>query len=169
MSISQQTVTIRFSELKDAAPLMELDNLVWDKNTAPEPLQWDSRDQYLLHCPPGAQLVAVVGDEVCGYVGFRPPTGLESNLHVYELNIAIHPSYRRQGIGLRLIGALKDLARLEGKRKLRLRVLSCNPGAVAFYKSCGFREEGRLVQEFYVDGRYVDDILMSYFLRDKEV
>ncbi|MGM1049115.1 MAG: N-acetyltransferase family protein [Bacillota bacterium] len=164
MSISLQTVTIRFSEMKDAAHLMELDDLVWDRNTAPEPLHWTSRDNYLLHCPPGSQLVAVSGDDVCGYVGFCAPTGLESNSHVYELNIAIHPSYQRSGIGRRLIQAVQDMARLEGKTKLRLRVLSCNPGAIAFYKACGFQEEGRLVQEFFVDGRYVDDILMSYFI-----
>ncbi|WP_106769886.1 GNAT family N-acetyltransferase [Paenibacillus faecalis] len=164
MKISQQTVTIRFSEMKDAAQLMELDELVWDRYTAPEPLHWTSRESYLLNCPPGTQLVAVCGDVICGYVGFCPPTGLESNSHVYELNIAVHPLYQRNGIGRRLIQAVKDLARLEGKTKLRLRVLSCNPGAIAFYKACGFQEEGRLAQEFYVDGRYVDDILMSYFI-----
>lgn len=164
MSISQLTVTIRFSEMKDAAQLMELDDLIWDRNTAPEPLHWASRESYLLHCPPGSQLLAVSGDDVCGYVGFRAPTGLESNSHVYELSIAIHPSYQRNGIGRRLLQAVKEMAEIEGKTKLRLSVLSCNPGAIAFYKTCGFQEEGRLVQEFFVDGRYVDDILMSYFI-----
>lgn len=164
MSTSQQTVTIRFSEMKDAAQLMELDDLVWDKYTAPEPLHWTSRDNYLLHCPPGSQLVAASGEDICGYVGFRTPTGLDSNSHVYELNIAIHPTYQRNGLGRRLLQAVKEMARLEDKAKLRLRVLSSNPGAVAFYKACGFHEEGRLVREFFVDGRYVDDIIMSCFL-----
>lgn len=164
MSTSQQTVTIRFSEMKDAAQLMELDDLVWDKYTAPEPLHWTSRDNYLLHCPPGSQLVAVSGEDLCGYVGFRTPTGLDSNSHVYELNIAIHPTYQRNGLGRRLLQAVKEMAQLEDKTKLRLRVLSSNPGAVAFYKACGFHEEGRLAREFFVDGRYVDDIIMSCFL-----
>ncbi|WP_422658652.1 GNAT family N-acetyltransferase [Paenibacillus sp. EC2-1] len=164
MSISQQTVTIRFSEIKDAAQLMEIDDIVWDKYTAPEPLHWSSRDNYLLHCPPGSQLVAVCEDDICGYVGFRTPTGLESNHHVLELNIAIHPSYQRKGLGSRLMQAAKDMARLEHKRKLRLRVLSSNPGAISFYKTCGFHEEGRLEREFFIDGHYVDDILMGYFI-----
>lgn len=164
MQSSQQTVTIRFSEMKDTASLMELDKLVWDHTTAPEPLQWDSREQYLMHSPPGSQLVAVCGEALCGYIGFRTPTGLEGNSHVYELNMAIHPTYRRQGIGRRLMTSLMDMARLEGKAKLRLRVLSTNPGAVAFYKACGFEEEGRLQREFRVEDRYVDDILMRYFL-----
>jgi ribosomal protein S18 acetylase RimI-like enzyme len=164
MKTRQETLTIRFSEMKDAAALMELDELVWDRNTAPAPLEWTSRDQYLLHCPPGTQLVALREGELCGYIGFRSPTSLHSNRHVLELNIAVHPAYQRQGIGQRLIEAVKDMARVEGISKLRLRVLSSNPGAFSFYRNCGFQEEGRLIQEFYVDGRYVDDILMSCFL-----
>lgn len=164
MKTGQETLTIRFSEMKDAAALMELDELVWDRNTAPAPLEWNSRDHYLLHCPPGTQLVALHEGELCGYIGFRSPTSLPSNRHVLELNIAVHPAYQRQGIGQRLIDAVKDMARAEGISKLRLRVLSSNPGAYAFYRNCGFQEEGRLIQEFYVDGRYVDDILMCCFL-----
>lgn len=164
MKTRQETVAIRFSEMKDAAALMELDELVWDRNTAPEPLKWSSRDHYLLQCPPGTQLVALHEAELCGYVGFRSPTGLNSNRHVLELNIAVHPAHQRQGIGQRLIEAAKDMARVEGIAKLRLRVLSSNPGALSFYRNCGFKEEGRLIREFYVDGRYVDDILMCYFL-----
>ncbi|WP_127594353.1 GNAT family N-acetyltransferase [Paenibacillus lautus] len=164
MKTRQETLTIRFSEMKDAAALMELDELVWDRNTAPAPLEWTSRDQYLLHCPPGTQLVALREGELCGYIGFRSPTSLHSNRHVLEMNIAVHPAYQRQGIGQRLIEAVKDMARVEGISKLRLRVLSSNPGAFSFYRNCGFQEEGRLIQEFYVDGRYVDDILMCCFL-----
>ena len=164
MSISQQTLTVRYSELKDAARLMELDELVWKPGNAPEALEWHSLEHYLLQCPPGSQLVAVRGDEILGYIGFREPTGMESNRHVYELNIAVHPSHRRKGLGRILIEELKVLAQLRGKSKLRLRVLSSNPGAIAFYKVCGFKEEGRLVKEYYLDGRYVDDVLMSYFL-----
>lgn len=155
---------IRMSEMKDAVSLMELDHLVWDRNTAPQPLQWTSREHFLLQCPPGSQLVAFHEDALCGYVGFRAPTGLASQRHVLELNIAVHPSYRRQGIGRRLIEAASEQARAEGIMKLRLRVLSCNPEALSFYKACGFREEGRLSQEFYVDGRFVDDIWMCRFL-----
>lgn len=164
MKTRQETLTIRFSEMKDAAALMELDELVWDRNTAPAPLEWTSREHYLLHCPPGTQLVALHEEELCGYIGFRSPTSLHSNRHVLELNIAVHPAYQRQGIGQRLIEAVKDMACMEGISKLRLRVLSSNPGALSFYRNCGFQEEGRLIQEFYVDGRYVDDILMCCFL-----
>jgi ribosomal protein S18 acetylase RimI-like enzyme len=158
---------IRLSELKDAAQLMELDALVWDKYTSPEPLNWRSRQQYLQHCPPGSQLIAVQGERVCGYVGFHPATGMPVNRHVYEINIAVHPHDRRCGMATALMDAMKQYALEQGITKLRLRVLSSNPGAIAFYTQCGFVTEGRLISEFYIAGKYVDDILMSYFIQAK--
>lgn len=151
---------IRLSEIRDAAALMELDALVWDKDSTPAQIVWTSREQYLQKCPPGSQLVAGIGDEICGYLGFDSPTPLPSNGHVYDLNIAIHPSYQRQGVGRKLMESIKIIAAEQGIRKLSLRVLATNPGAKAFYESCGFLEQGRLVDEFYLDGKYVDDILM---------
>ncbi|MGG6313395.1 N-acetyltransferase family protein [Paenibacillus macerans] len=151
----------RLSEMRDAAALMEIDKLTWSRdNTPAESLEWKSREQYLQSCPPGSQIVAGIGEELCGYIGFKSPTPLPSNRHVFDLNIAIHPAYQRQGVGRVLMDALAGLASERGVRKLSLRVLASNPGAVAFYQSCGFMEQGRLVGEFLLNGRYVDDILM---------
>lgn len=165
--LTSHTYMIRLSELKDAAQLMELDALVWDKYTSPEPLNWRSRQQYLQHCPPGSQLIAVQGERVCGYVGFHPATGMPVNRHVYEINIAVHPHDRRCGMATALMDAMKQYALEQGITKLRLRVLSSNPGAITFYTQCGFVTEGRLISEFYIAGKYVDDILMSYFIQAK--
>lgn len=63
--LTSHTFTIRPSEIKDAAQLMELDALVWDKYTSPAPMHWRSRQHYLQHCPPGSQLIAV---QESGYV-----------------------------------------------------------------------------------------------------
>ncbi|GIP51506.1 GNAT family N-acetyltransferase [Paenibacillus vini] len=156
-----ESLWIRLSQMGDAGALMEIDSLTWDEHSTPaERLVWSSREQYLQKCPPGSQLVAGIGEEVCGYLGFDHPTPLESNRHVYELNIAIHPAYQRLGVGRKLMEAVKQLAAERGVRKLSLRVLASNPGAVSFYRSCGFEEQGRLVEEFYLGGLYVDDILM---------
>jgi len=165
--LTSHTFTIRPSEIKDAAQLMELDTLVWDKYTSPAPMHWRSRQQYLQHCPPGSQLIAVQGERVCGYVGFQPATGMPVNRHVYEIHIAVHPHDRRCGIATALMDAIKQYAAQQGVRKLRLRVLSSNPGAITFYTQCGFVTEGRLVSEFYIGGKYVDDILMGYFIQTK--
>jgi len=63
---------------------------------------------------------------------------------------------------MRLMETLKEMAAGKGIRKLRLRVLSCNLAALSFYTKCGFQEEGRLREEFYLGGRYVDEVFMSY-------
>lgn len=157
-------LTIRPSEIRDARELILLDNMIWTEDTSPGRLSWCSREDYLLHAPPGSQLVAVEAGKVCGYVGFGHPTGMESNRHVLEINIAVHPRCQRSGIGQRLIETIKEFAVEKGIRKLRLRVLSCNEGAISFYRKCGFREEGRLSEEFFLGGRYVDEIFMSLSL-----
>ncbi|GAA0136484.1 GNAT family N-acetyltransferase [Paenibacillus sp. YSY-4.3] len=160
--LRDSSIWIRRSELRDAVHLMELDELVWNGKTSPSPIKWASREQYLQHCPPGDQLVAVMGGQVCGYLGFAAPTAMPCHRHVYEIHVAIHPAFRRLGIGSRLMAAVKELAAEEGIRKLSLRVLGTNPCAIAFYESCGFIMQGRLIAEYYIEGEYVDDILMWY-------
>lgn len=161
MTISQGW-TLRPSELKDASQIMALDELVWDERTTPAPLNRSSREEYLRHSPPGSQLVAVKDETVYGYIGFNPPTSLSSNSHVLSIHIAVHPSCQGQGVGRMLMDAMKELAASRSIRKLSLRVLSCNEGAVAFYRKNGFVEEGRLKAEFFISGTYIDDILMAY-------
>lgn len=164
MVLTREALTVRRSSLQDAAQLMELDALIWDEHNAPAPVLWKSREEYLLASPPGSQLIALKYNNLCGYIGFRPPTSLVSNNHVYEIHIAVHPAYQRQGIGKSLMDSMIKHAKREGIRKLRLRVLSSNLAALSFYKEYGFVEEGRLGSEFHIAGRYVDDILMRYML-----
>ncbi|MEK4061243.1 MULTISPECIES: GNAT family N-acetyltransferase [unclassified Paenibacillus] len=162
--IIRGSLTIRPSEFKDTRELIILDNMIWTEETTPGPLMWCSREDYLLHAPPGSQLVALQEGELCGYVGFGCPSGMESNRHVCEVNIAVHPKFQRLGIGGQLIEAIKQHAGENGIRKLRLRVLSSNTPALSFYRKCGFEEEGRLREEFYLGGHYVDEVFMSCML-----
>ena len=61
--------------------------------------------------------------------------------------------------------AAVDAATARGARKLTLRVLASNAIARALYESCGFEVEGILREEFLLEGRYVDDVLMARHLR----
>lgn len=159
-----QDIELRLSRFSDAEAVMELDRLVWNESTTPGQIKWNSRSHFLQTCPPGSQLVATLNGVLCGYLGFAQPTPLPSNKHVYEINIAVHPEFQGYGVGLHLVTGIKELARQQGVRKLSLRVLSSNERAISFYKRCGFVEQGRLVEEFYLQGRYVDDILMYFQL-----
>ena len=75
--------------------------------------------------------------------------------------LAVDPSAQRQGIARTLIDGAIAQARRDGVRRLRLRVLSTNPGARALYARAGFRVEGILEDEFVIDGERVDDVLMA--------
>jgi ribosomal protein S18 acetylase RimI-like enzyme len=165
---NRDRLTIRPSEIKDVRELIHLDHIIWTENTSPGPLMWRSQEDYLLNAPPGSQLVALQEDKLCGYVGFGCPSRMESNRHVCEVNIAVHPSYQRLGIGSQLMVAIKEHAANHAIRKLRLRVLSCNEPALSFYRNCGFVEEGRLREEFYLGGRYVDEIFMGCMLTGRK-
>ncbi len=83
-------------------------------------------------------LVAVEGDRVAGYVGSQ--TVLEET---DMMNIAVHPDYRRQGVGEALVNALVyDLQKL-GSRCLTLEVRASNDPAIRLYKKLGFVQIGR--------------------------
>ena len=54
-------------------------------------------------------------------------------------SLAVLPELRGRGIGRRLMGAMADLARREGRRAV---TLTCLEEKVAFYAALGFRDHG---------------------------
>jgi len=99
---------------------------------------------------------------VAGYIKLRNPTELESNQHVLAiLGLAVDPAHQRQGLARALLDAAASEASARGARRLTLRVLGPNSGARALYEACGFEVEGVLREEFFLDGRYVDDVQMA--------
>ena len=52
-------------------------------------------------------------------------------------------------------------------RRITLRVLGTNTGAQALYLAHGYHIEGRLKDQFLLQGRYVDDIFMALELPDR--
>jgi RimJ/RimL family protein N-acetyltransferase len=146
---------IRPARPDDAAALRALDRAVWSLSVTPGPLSDASFDTE-------GVLVAEVDGEPAGYVALGRATRLESNRHVlYVRGLNVAPDHQRHGIGRALLGAAVEAAREQGARRLTLRVLSTNPQARALYESFGFVVEGVLRDEFLLDGRYVDDVLMA--------
>ncbi len=81
-------------------------------------------------------LVALDGDTVAGYVGSQSVLG-ESDM----MNLAVAPSYRRQGVGKALVEALLwELS--EDNHCLTLEVRASNAPAIALYDCLGFRQVG---------------------------
>nr|WP_243438035.1 GNAT family N-acetyltransferase [Streptomyces sp. FH025] len=139
-----------WSTLSDVFPQPRAGNTVFDEAHTP--------DQYL---------VAVLDGRIVGYTRQVPATPLAVNRHVRQIQgLAVDGTLRGRGIGRRLVEAVCDAARAAGARKMTLRVLGWNAPARRLYESCGFVVEGSLAEEFLIDGRYVDDILMARRLAD---
>lgn len=154
-------MTIRPATVADDARLAELDVAAADPGTFVAPPRGGAffGDTTL----PADVLVAEIGGVIAGYVKVRPATPLASNAHVQQIQgLAVDPAVRRRGVARALLDAARALAASRGARKLSLRALSSNPGALTLYHSAEFAIEGVLREEFRLDdGTYVDDIVMA--------
>lgn len=83
-------------------------------------------------------LVAVDSETVVGYVGSQTVLG-ETDM----MNIAVHPDYRKQGIGTGLILELIRELSSRGSHSLMLEVRASNEQAISVYSKLGFSEIGR--------------------------
>ncbi len=84
-----------------------------------------------------------------------------------ELNItfvAVHPKFRRKGLGGLLLAKLFIHALSEGAKTATLEVSSANSAAIAFYKSYGFKTLGSR-DNYYRDG--TDALIQSCFLTEQ--
>lgn len=83
-------------------------------------------------------LVCTDGDRVAGYVGSQTVVG-ETDM----MNLAVHPDYRRAGIGKKLIEALVKQLAEQGSHCLTLEVRASNYPAIALYHKLLFAQIGR--------------------------
>jgi len=161
-------IDVRPAEPSDEDALAAIDLVTWTWLTSPAPTPdlasgWTFFDE---RTAPEDVLVAVVEGTVAGYVKLGRATELAASDHVAMVSgIAVDPARQRLGVGRALIDAAATEARRRGARRLTLRVLGPNEGAQRLYESAGFVVEGVLREEFFLDGRYVDDLLMALDLR----
>ncbi|HHY83013.1 MAG TPA: ribosomal protein S18-alanine N-acetyltransferase [Clostridiales bacterium] len=78
-------------------------------------------------------------------------------------NIAVHPDYRRRGIGRRIMQTLINEAVRLGKTRMTLEVRVSNTPAINLYKSLGF-EEGGIRKGYYSNNREDALIMWNFHL-----
>lgn len=101
----------------------------------------------------------------CGLFGWDKFRGVG---HGCELGIAIgDKSYWNRGYGREAIGLLLDYGFMYWNlHRISLETSSINLRAIRCYTACGFIEEGRLRQNEWQNGRFVDTVVMG-ILRDE--
>lgn len=97
--------------------------------------------------------MAKVGDVAAAYGGMWV---ILDEAHI--TNIAVHPDYRRLGIGRDILLALMADASKSGIRNMTLEVRVSNDPAINLYKKLGFVEEG-IRKGYYADNNE-DAIIM---------
>ena len=158
-------MTIRQARLDDEPKLRDIDAVTWTAGVSPAPPPSADAAFFGERTAPSDVLVAEAGGAIAGYAALGRSVSLASHSHVLEIRgLAVHPAHQRCGVGRRLVEACIEQARGRGARKLSLRVLGGNVAARRLYESCGFTAEGVLRAEFFLDGRYVDDVLMARML-----
>ena len=146
---------IRPATPDDAPALKALDDAIWSFEHSPV----EPRDRPF---ETDGVLVDERDGELAGYVKLGELWPIESVAHVREIKgLAVAADHQRKGVAKALIAAALEEARRQGAMKVTLRHLAHNTSARALYEACGFEEEGRLRDLFYLDGAYVDDVLMS--------
>ncbi|MEV7405934.1 GNAT family protein [Streptomyces sp. NPDC091267] len=159
---------VRPAGFPDEAALGELDRAGWSTLHAvqPRPLPpyapfFDDRHR------PEDFLVAEAPDatgavRIAGYTRLVPPSPLACNAHVRQIQgLAVADWARGRGLARALLRAAFAAARQDGANRMTLRVLGHNAPARALYESEGFVVEGVLPGEFFLNGRYADDVLMG--------
>jgi len=165
-----QEISIRVATLADDAALRDIDQQTWSPSTAPADRWPTDKPFFTESAGPDLVVAADVDGTAIGYSRLESVFPVPSTQHVLGINgFAVHPQWQGRGVAGRLLTATIALARERGARKLTLRVLASNPGAIRVYQRAGFVEEGRLTGLFLLEGQYVDDLLMSLDLSDAQL
>ena len=105
-------------------------------------------------------IVTLENDEMIGTIGLEK---MNYRNRSAELGIFIgDETYRGKGIGKEAIYLILDYGfNYLNLNSIQLSVLSFNERAITCYKKCGFKEAGRLREDYYLNGKYYDKILMD--------
>lgn len=105
------------------------------------------------------QFFALSQEEVVGWADIFP-SWAHAVSHCGSLGMGVHPNYRGQGLGKRLLNACIQKAWDKGLTRIELEARADNEPAIALYEKCGFKHEALKVQAMRFDGTYFDAVQM---------
>ncbi|MFB6317840.1 GNAT family N-acetyltransferase [Saccharicrinis sp. FJH54] len=106
-------------------------------------------------------ILALHGKEIIA-IGSIEGNHLKKFRHNGEYGIVVKKAWWNKGIARDITTMLLDWARDNAVlKKINLHVHSGNTIAIAFYRKVGFREEGRILRDFYYNKTYYDTLIMG--------
>lgn len=113
-------------------------------------------------------LVAETEDQIIGVLTCEG-TRYRAEAHVTCLGISVDQAWRGKGLGSVLMEKALHWAQHEVKlRRVFLYVLARNTGAIKLYERLGFEIEGRLRDDLYRNGQYLDTFVMSVLFKEND-
>lgn len=153
---------VRLAEPADEAALAALDLANWSWLSSPAPPPGPDRTFFDERTRPEDVLVALDDGSLAGYVKLGRATPVPASNHVLMVTgLVVDEEFRGRGVGRALLGLAIREAEARGARRLTLRVLGPNEAARRLYESAGFVVEGVQRELFFLEGAYVDDVLMA--------
>ena len=133
--------------------------LIIEKLSFPAPWSRNMFEQEFLF--PHAHLLVAAesphSSQVRGYLCFWL---VAEETHI--LNLAVHPDWRRQGVGARLLEYVIDFSRAKGAEEVLLEVRRSNYGAISLYRHFHFKPQGIRPRYYRESGE--DAIVMGLHL-----
>ncbi|MFH1741617.1 MAG: UDP-4-amino-4,6-dideoxy-N-acetyl-beta-L-altrosamine N-acetyltransferase [bacterium] len=127
-------------------PISEIQQVGWYERSAS-----DARNQ-----------IFMVDDPAGETVGYVQLTNIDYKNRSVEIGIHLGPSAQGKGYGRDAFHTLMRFAFEEmNMHRVYLYVFAFNERAIGLYEKLGFREEGRLRDSVFQEGRYQDIVLMS--------
>jgi ribosomal-protein-alanine N-acetyltransferase len=117
---------------------------------------WTEED--FLRCLRQRNCIGMVAEQGERVVGFMIYELHKTKLHI--LNFAVHPGWRRLGIGAQMVGKLVSKLSSHRRTRITLEVRETNLHAQVFFRSQGFRAV-RVLRHYYEDSGE-DAFLMHY-------
>ena len=131
---------VRQAEEKDIKPMAEMDILCFSAPWSEVSFEKEIKENHLAF-----YIVAEVDGSMVGYAGLWC---IVDEGHI--TNVAVHPDYRRKGIGEALVSVLLEHTIKSGILSHTLEVRASNEAAISLYTKFGFQPAG-LRKNYYED------------------
>jgi RimJ/RimL family protein N-acetyltransferase len=164
-------IDVRRATQADAPALVELRRTLFSQtsNMMFEPAEFTSTPDdeaariARLNGRPNAVVAAAFDDDARAAVGLISAVGGEARRlrHSVTLALGVRRSHWHRGVGTALLRFVLAWSRTVPLKRLELTVHTTNTRAFDLYRRMGFAVEGTRRASLLVDGRYVDEYLMS--------